>query len=307
MTAFSGTRKAQMPPKPALRPQGPIGTALAAVARDIFNEARAALSDRRRSDAERIHDFRKALKRWRALLRLLEPPLGDSARTLRKSARELARSLTRTRDAQSALDAIDDLEKEAHALSKRTLATLSQRLQAIRRRRERATHDPVLRQRLRLRLNTAERAAQRWTLDEVDFDTISAGLTETYRRARRAIPDTWTQATAAELHELRKRVVEHRYQMELVESLWPRFGKLWVEETQRLRSRLGAHQDLAVLVRLAAPHRPLARWRSRLAPTIAKRQTDHAAAAARIAGRLFAERPKAFRQRLSALWKGRDR
>src|SRR3972149_6845220 len=160
MTAFSGTRKAQMPPKPALRPQGPIGTALAAVARDIFSEARAALSDRRRSDAERIHDFRKALKRWRALLRLLEPPLGDSARTLRKSARELARSLTRTRDAQSALAAIDDLEKEAHALSKRTLVTLRQRLQAIRRRRERATHDPVLRQRLRLRLNTAERAPQ---------------------------------------------------------------------------------------------------------------------------------------------------
>ncbi len=296
-----------MPRKPTLQPQGPIGTALAAVARDIFVEARAALADRRHSDAERIHDFRKALKQWRALLRLLEPPLGDAARTLRKSARELARSLTRTRDAQSALDAIDDIEKEEHALSKRTLATLRQRLQATKRRRERATHNPVLRRRLRLRLNAAERSAQRWTLDDVDFDTIAAGLTETYRRARRAIPDTWTQATAEELHELRKRVVEHRYQMELVESLWPRFGKLWVEETQRLRSRLGAHQDLAVLAGLAAPHRPLAHWRSRLAPTITKRQSDHAVAAARIAGRLFAERPKAFRRRLSALWTSRDR
>jgi CHAD domain-containing protein len=296
-----------MPPKPTLRPQGPIGTALAAVARDIFGEARAALADRRRSDAEHIHDFRKALKRWRALLRLLEPPLGEAARTLRKSARELARSLTRTRDAQSALDALDGIEKEAHTFSKHTLATLRQRLLAIRRRRERATHEPVLRRRLRLRLNAAERVAQRWTLDQVDFDTVAAGLTETYRRARRAIPGTWSHATAEELHELRKRVVEHRYQMELVESLWPRFGKLWVEETQRLRSRLGAHQDLAVLAGLAAPHRPLAHWRSRLAPLIAKRQADHVAAAARVAGRLFAERPKAFRRRLSALWESRGR
>ena len=41
--------------------------------------------------------------------------------------------------------------------------------------------------------------------------------------------------------------------MELVESLWPRFGKFWVEETQRLRSRLGGYQDLAVLAGL--PHR----------------------------------------------------
>ena len=291
--------------KPTLRPQGQIGTALAAVARDIFGEARTALADRRLSDAERIHDFRKALKRWRALLRLLEPPLGDAARSLRKSARDLARSLARTRDAQSALDALDDLEKEERTLSPRTLATLRERMHAAKRRRERAVHDPVLRRRLRARLKAAERAAQRWMLNDIDFDTIAAGLTETYRRARRAIPDTWTQATAGELHELRKRVVEHRYQMELVESLWPRFGKLWVEETQRLRSRLGAHQDLAVLAGLSAPRRPLAQWRSRLAPTITKRQSDHAAAAARIAGRLFAERPKAFRRRLAALWAGR--
>jgi len=40
---------------------------------------------------------------------------------------------------------------------------------------------------------------------------------------------------------------------------------------------------------------------------IAKRKADHAMAAARIAGRLFAERPKAFRQRLSTLWTGRGR
>jgi CHAD domain-containing protein len=155
--------------------------------------------------------------------------------------------------------------------------------------------------RLRLRLGSAERAFGRWALDDAGFEDIVDGLTDTYRSARRAMPKSWREATPEELHELRKRVVEHRYQMELVESLWPRFGKLWVEETQRLRNRLGAHQDLAVLSRLTAPRQPLAPWRSRLAPLIAQRQRKHARGAARLAARLFAERPKAFHRRLNAL------
>ncbi len=105
------------------------------------------------------------------------------------------------------------------------------------------------------------------------------------------------------LHDLRSRVVAHRYQMELVEPLWPKFGRLWVAEAQRLRDRLGAFQDLSVMQGFTAPHQPLAPWRARLTPVIAARQAVHAKAAQRIAGRLFAERPRAFRKRMEALWK----
>jgi hypothetical protein len=90
--------------------------------------------------------------------------------------------------------------------------------------------------------------------------------------------------------------------MELVEPLWPRLGRIWIAEAQRLRTRLGKFQDLIVLARLMQPHQPLARWRSRLSPMIAPRQADHVAAAARIAARLFAEPPRAFRRRIEALW-----
>jgi CHAD domain-containing protein len=295
-----------MNPRPALRPDTRIGTALIAVAREILAEARAALANRKLNDAARIHDFRKALKRWRALLRLLEPPLGKSAKALRMAARDLAQQLARTRDAQSALDALADIEKGDHVLSPRTVTTLSERLHALKRRRERATLTTALRRRMRARIGSAERAVGRWMLDDLGFDDVAGSLTETYRRARRAIPKAWKQAPPEALHELRKRVVEHRYQMELVESLWPRFGKLWVEETQRLRDRLGTYQDLAVLTRLASPHQPLAPWRARLRPLIVDRQARHAATARRIAGNLFAERPKAFRRRIRALWSSRD-
>ena len=74
---------------------------------------------------------------------------------------------------------------------------------------------------------------------------------------------------------MRQRVVVHRYQMEVVEPLWPRLGKSWVREAQKLRDRLGKHQDLAVLARYAEPHQPLARWRSRLQSVISQRQSQH--------------------------------
>jgi hypothetical protein len=80
--------------------------------------------------------------------------------------------------------------------------------------------------------------------------------------------------------------------------------KAWIAEAQRLRERLGSHHDLGVLDSLTAPGRPLARRRARLQAAIAARQAAHVAAAAKIAGRLFAEKPNAFRKRHEALMSG---
>ena len=90
--------------------------------------------------------------------------------------------------------------------------------------------------------------------------------------------------------------------MPLAAPLWPRLDRLWIEEAQRIRDRLGAHQDLTVLAGLTGARQPLAPWRARIIPLIEARKSAHAQAAARLTGRLFAERPKAFRRRLEALW-----
>jgi CHAD domain-containing protein len=294
-----------MSKKPASRGGSSAGEPLRTVARGILAEARAALENGSRSDAEAVHNFRKAMKRWRALLRLLEPHLGDSGRRLRIAARDLARELSGPRDAQSALNAIDDTLKHDANFSRASLRTIRKRVDEVRMRAESTTLTLELRTQVLAYLRRATLAVDRWPVAQIGFDDIAERLTETYKRARRGLPDKWPATDAESLHELRRRVIEHRYQMELVEPLWPRLGKLWVEETQRLRDRLGRYQDLVVLDGLTAPHQLLARWRSKLAPLIADRQAVHLAAAARLGGRLFAERPKAFRRRLQAMWKAR--
>jgi CHAD domain-containing protein len=287
--------------RPALRPSVAVGEALRGVARDILAEARAAIENPAKSDAEAVHDFRRAMKRWRALLRLVEPFLGAEARQLRDEARDLAGALTGARNAQSALDALADLEKHGLALSPRSIAGLRRRIEEIRRSAE-TTLNGDMRLRLASSLDQASAVVERWPLHTLTFDDVADQLARFYRDARRLLPADWRTADAEELHELRKRVVTHRYQIDIIEPLWPRFVKLWSGEAQRLRDRLGRHQDLLMLASLMAPHQPLARWRSRLLPATAERKAAHVAAAARIAARIFVDKPNALRRRLDAMW-----
>jgi CHAD domain-containing protein len=176
------------------------------------------------------------------------------------------------------------------------------RLDAIRLSAEAETLTQAVRARLIVGLDNAGAAVDGWALEHLTFAELARELTKTYRRVREDAPQDWRAAEPEVLHELRSRVVVHRYQMELVQPLWPKFGRVWVAEAQRLRDRLGSFQDLSVLQGFIVPHAPLAPWRSRLVPLILARQATHAKAAQRIAGRLLAEKPRAFRRRLEALW-----
>jgi CHAD domain-containing protein len=282
-----------------------FGDGLTAAARAIIADARRALTDPELSNAEAVHEVRKALKRWRALLRLLARPLGEQADQMRAEARELMRALSGARDAQSALDALADLRKADMPFSTKSMETISQRLTAIKAAAEQTGFTKDMRGRLSRYLDYATLSLERWPLTAINFDTVADGLTATYRRGRQLLPENWVEADAEHLHDLRRRVVEHGHQMGLIEPLWPRLGKVWAAEAQRLRNRLGACQDLAVLASLTTPHQPLAPWRSRLVPVIEMRRAAHLKTAARLAGRLFAEKPKAFRRRIAALWAAR--
>jgi CHAD domain-containing protein len=292
--------------KPALRPDIAIGRALTDTAWSVLEEARAPLSDKTLADAEMVHDVRKALKRWRALLRLLEPFLAvGEARELRIKASALARSLAQARDPRSVLDALADLTNANPKLSPRSLETIRKRVDRLRVSAETTILTDKSRSRLSAEFAEIGETIARWSFGDLKFDDVADSLTKTYHRARRAVPDDWQKATAEELHDMRKRVVEHRYQMELIEPLWPKLGRVWVGEAQRLRDRLGHHHDLTMLSGLTRPNKALSLWQSRLLPLLRERQREHVRVAARLAGRLFAEKPSAFRSRLIRLWESR--
>ena len=286
--------------EPSLQTDVAVDEALRSIARAILADARTALADPKQPTAEAVHDFRRHMKRWRALLRLLGPILGTDGRALRDEARDLARALGGARDAQSALDALDDLVGHGD-LSQRSLAPLRSRIEALRQNAETNTLNGEMRLRLTRALDKAAAGVQLWPLQSLTFSNVAERLTCGYRAARNALPERFSDADGLELHELRKRIVAHRHQMEIVAPLWRRFGKMWIGEAQRLRDRLGKHQDLLLLTRMTEPGEPLARWQARLKPAIEERASDHIRAARRLARRLFVDKPKAFRRRLEVM------
>ena len=297
-----GPVRPKMGKKPALQPKAAIGPAVRAIAEHTLAGARAVMTDPELSSQDAVHEFRRAMKEWRSLMRLLAPFIPEAERW-RIEARDHARSLAQARDSQAALNAFNDVLKRGLVLSERTQATIRARIEDLRGSEERAVLTPDLRATIIGWIDGAAAAVEAWPLDPFDFSAIAAQLTVGYRGARRRMPSDWSLASDVELHAFRQRVVNHRYQMELVQPLWPRFSKMWTKEAERLRDRLGKCQDLAVLERLTAPHQPLAHWRARLTPACDERRLQLTHRASRIARRLFAERPKAFRHRLESLWK----
>ncbi len=278
---------------------------LAELLRDIVAGGRKPIETPDISDAVAVHDLRKAFKRWRAIMRLIAPTVGHGAEEMRIAARDLAREMAAARDSQAAQEAVAALGDDAPHLPARSRATIAERLAQLSASAEAISLTPERKTRIGELWTQAAAAVERWPLQNFNRVEAAKQLAASYRRVCAAIPEDWSNTSPEALHRFRQRVVEHRYQMELAEPLWPKLMRLWVSEAQRLRDRLGAHQDLVILQRLTEPHQPLARWRSQLAPLVMERQAAHVAAARRLAGRLFAEKSKAFRQRLTSLWEHR--
>jgi CHAD domain-containing protein len=182
--------------------------------------------ERGRSPEQRVHEARKALKRLRALLRLVQDELGDPAyerehELLRRCGTQLAKA----RDAHVLLATLDGLiERKPKQLGARGgVQRLRARLQSERdgaaalALADSATHAGVLGdlRAMRVRVSTWELA------DESGIDAIEPALRRLYskgrRRMRRAGRARGDRERGRKLHEWRKRVKDLRYVAEVLE------------------------------------------------------------------------------------------
>jgi len=183
-------------------------------------------SKRGLSPEQRVHEARKALKRLRALLRLVQDELGAATyEREHELVRRCGTQLAKARDAEVLLATLDDLiERKPKQLGARGgVQRLRARLQS-----ERdgaaalalagsATHAGVLGdlRAMRVRVSTWELA------DEAGIAAIEPALRRLYskgrRRMRRAKRARGDRARGRKLHEWRKRVKDLRYAAEVLE------------------------------------------------------------------------------------------
>ena len=109
----------------------------------------------------------------------------------------------------------------------------------------------------------------------------------------------------ANLHEWWKRVKDLRYQLELLEPLWPDVMKVAADQANTLSDLLGDDHDLAVLRELlGSDFKDVLQIEAveTLQALIDRRRADLQHSSASLSEKLFAESPRQFVGRIKAYW-----
>ena len=296
--------------------------------------------DGRALDAKAVHETRKAIKRLRALVRLLRPELGEETFASENALlRDTAARLAGAREAAAMLDTFDQLlELGPRKFSRRSgVRRVRRRLLAERERTRRAAlGEQSARAQAVAELRAFRARAGAWPLPERDgIELVEPGLRRIYRQGRRRyrIVARGKGGRVRAMHEWRKRVKDLRHAAEMLERRGSgggrgarrgrrRSGRPSRKEIRRrerareirvvarradeLAEVLGADHDLAVLAAWirAQPRRGRTRisrgTSSRLLKRIAARRRKLRSRALREGGRLYRRSPKRFVGRISA-------
>ncbi len=259
---------------------------------------------------ETVHEIRKALKRVRALTRVLRNELGAKRYARENDAvRDSARRLAGARDAEVILITLDGLLERnpgrlAHSGAVRALRAqlMAEREAAA----ERGIRDPQLRAAVAGDLRAVTARVERWKLRERRRKLLTPGLDRVYRRGRQGLRTARRGGSARELHIWRKHVKDLRYAAETLDRRGKSFAhaRRVAREADRLGEILGEDHDLALLHRAVRERRALfageRKTRKRLLKAIARRRKRLHRRALREGERLYRRKPKRFVRRLLA-------
>jgi CHAD domain-containing protein len=248
-----------------------------------------------------VHETRKALKRLRALLRLIRPAMGeDTFKAENAQLREVGLSLSGARDRHILLETVSKLEGASH-LGRRGLAeSLRQTIAAAN-----GEGAPLTMRQAHARLSEAKKRLAGLPIAGNGFEVVAPGLERSYRRARRAFTEAYRQPTDEAFHEWRKGAQAHWRQMTLLSRAWPDYLGARAVEARRLSQLLGDDHDLAILI--AFVHSDAAAGlrgeEAALVERAARRRQAELREAAKPRGeRLFAASPKRLRRSIGIYW-----
>ncbi|BCT68696.1 CHAD domain-containing protein [Nitrosospira sp. NRS527] len=255
---------------------------------------------------EAIHDARKALKKARADLRLLQDGMSKATYQAENSGlRDAGRFLSPLRDARSLIEAFDSLhDRYIDELQEVELAPLQKILRGNLVKARRHLHpqgkSTALENCMRLLEGSLDLAKQR-DFSSINFSTIDPGLQRIYRKGRKAYAEAKTGPTTEALHEWRKQV---KYLLNAMDGLHSskrdrERGKVVkiLKRADRLADYLGDDHELAMLAQETARSAyasidgdVIKRLDTLIAPRRAKLQKR----AFRLGKKLYDEKPKKF-------------
>jgi CHAD domain-containing protein len=251
-----------------------------------------------------VHETRKALKRLRALLRLIRPALGDDAfHAENADLRETGRLLSGARDRHVLIETMAKLDAASEAAS--GLVEDVRRALNGKNGGDGLSVDPAAVKEARRRLAEAQRRLGAMRLSGKGFNVVGPGLKASYKKARRAFRHAYAEGTDEAFHEWRKGTQQHWRHMLLLSRAWPAAMSARADEARRLSQILGDDHDLALLVAFVHSDKgaALGAQRAEQIEVLAReRQKELRALAHPIGKRLYAGGAGALRKRIETYW-----
>jgi CHAD domain-containing protein len=260
------------------------------LAREGVWSAIAALEDRARDPEEAVHDARKALKRTRALVRLLRGAIGRrAARTANATLRDTGQLLSASRDATVVRQTFEELVAE------RPPPEVDAIRAALVRSLETSGDDTKHRDRALAALHAFVPTIDQWTFEAEGWAALADGLSRIHRGGRVVIRAITKSAEAEAVHDLRKRGKDLQFSLDHLQPIWPDAIDAYRSALHDLADLLGDDHDLFVLgERLAAI------GERSLDERIEARRAQLLGKARPLIARIWAEPTGAFVERLGA-------
>jgi CHAD domain-containing protein len=267
--------------------------------------------------AELVHEARKAIKRMRALARLLRDELGEREfARVNDSLRGAGRRLAGSRDADVRLATLRELiERHPHALApsrrlsngngtrREGIRLLEEELQRERLNNSRPSGiDEVL-----LDIAAMRDQLARWSLVEIDFDTLAPGFHRIYREGRHRYT-RWArehgrdEQDVQDVHDWRKRVKSLYYALDMLGAKKAKGARRATRRADRLGEVLGSEHDLWMLCSYVEEHPEAfgadATAKDELLKRIEQRRRRLRKRALSLGARLYKRKPGRFTRRI---------
>ncbi|MDX1641630.1 MAG: CHAD domain-containing protein [Balneolaceae bacterium] len=202
-------------------------------------------ADDEESRHEAVHEVRKAFKKVRACLRLVRDEI-DYYSEENKWFRDQGRIISDIRDATADIEALAELKEQYESeLYKNSFKDLREGLLTYRK----ELADQIFREENRLNeirndlLEKVEKIPS-WNLDIQSFEEIRPSIERTYGRGLNGLQESIKEGKIEHFHEWRKRVKYLRYQIDILNRLWPQVFKTLEDELHDVTDLTGFLHDM---------------------------------------------------------------
>ncbi len=285
----------------ALRHDQSLGENIRRICRKQIERAIAIASGKEKPDDTPAHETRKHLKKTRAALRLVRHEIGRGLfREQDHRLRDVGRLISDIRDAEVRLQTVRELEtimKRRHRPAGRKLELML----ALELENFMAAFAEWQTQAIPL-LEKACTAVDAWSLDHFDCKQLRCAVQTTYKKARRCLATARKEQTATAFHEFRSVAKILWQQLRILCPTNSVVLETLCDDLRSLGDLLGRAHDLSFLGDRLRREQGKSDWQregQKLLAVIEVSEADLQRAAAELAERFFAERPREFGERVA--------